>query len=506
MSVIRVHCLAIFVALSLFALGLNTTALYDMLEAMKSSFGFGVVGMQWLVNSYMLAVTVSILAGGKLCDYFSKKTLFIGGCVGFLISCLLVGLSIDPFFLFLGRVLQGLTVSLTLPASIALLKTVIPEEQQVTAFGYWSALLGLGFASGPTLGGLITDWMGWRYVFFITALLILLSLLASFFLVPKMNESKKPFKMDGLGLFFFVLGLTLFVVGFMQAQVWGWTHTVVLVAMLFGVFLLYSFFMIEKVATVPIWPLYSFANARLMASSIGNISYSMGVAITLNYLLVFFQNPLLMHLSPLMAGLALLPFSIMVFLVSILMKRIRVWISSTATMLLIGFIFLLAAFVWFAFAGQSSVYGFFVVPILFAGVAVGVLQSNLPSLAASAVEPAEMGAAVGINWTAFYFGTVIAITVCGIIYDHVWHQVFVTQLSSAHFSSTVELNVKHLLHIPHLNTVSAMSFLPKDSESIAIYRHAVVKAFSAVMLFTVFFNGVIAIMTLMLSKRKGESC
>jgi len=353
-------------------------------------------------------------------------------------------------------------------------------------------------------------WLGWRVVFFTTGGMLLFGLLFTWFLIPRFQEPLKKFRFDWWGLLLFVLSLGLIVLGIMQGQAWGWFNIATLLCIGVGIVLLALFFVVEYFVSAPLLPLDSLRNRLLMSAVVGNVGYGFGMTVTLSYVLSYLQDPLLLNQDPLVAGVGLLPFSLAIFTFSLCMTWIYKLIPSVNALLRIAFLSLVISEVIMVFIRLDSGYWYFFAPLVFAGIGIALLQSNLPKRAADSVRQSRLGQAAGMTWTAFYVGAVLCIMANGIIHHIVLNHVFVNRVVQAHFSRRFGDSFVHMLESgQHTLRFLMNHVIPMSSNKIALaYQVAAVRAMDVVMLVSAVFVAVIACMTIWLaheSKKPKES-
>ncbi len=418
MNTTKIISIALSISIVLYALAFNTTSLFDILPVIAADLQLSPVGLQWAVNCYMLTATVLMLVGAKLTDFFIKKRIFLVGAIVFLLGTLLVISTHQAWSFFAGRGLQAVGLAILLPSSITLIKVTIPKENEILAFGIWSALLGLGFASGPTLGGFMTHYLHWDAVYLLTAIITVAGMIAVYFLVPTSLEDVQIFKFDFLGTFCFIAGLALFCSSLMQGQGLGWTSPIVLMCGAAGIILLIAFIIVEQKRKLVLIPLSLLKNPLLIVACLGNVAFAYALIITLSYVLRFLENPLLLHDSALKAGIGLLPLSLSIFAFSLGMNWIKKYIPNVIALIFLGYALIIAAYVLLALIGHQQTYLYFITPLFIMGAGIGFLQTNLSKFATEAVPKHQVGDATGVIWTSFYLSAAISVIMCGIIHDY----------------------------------------------------------------------------------------
>ncbi|MFD5383581.1 MFS transporter [Streptomyces sp. NPDC127074] len=296
-----------------FVVILDATIVSVALPAIRADLGFAPSSLSWVVNAYTLAFAGFLLLGGRLCDLFGQRQMFVVGMSLFTLARLAAGLTGTAELLLATRAVQGLGAALLMPVTLSLLNTTFTEPaRRARALGTWSAIGALGAASGPVIGGLLTQWAGWRWVFFITVPVGVLAVLAAGPVLPSRRDVRPRPRLDVVGATTATAGLAAVVYAAMRPADTGWTDPAVLLPLVVGLALLVVFVVHQaRWAREPLLPLGIF---RLRQVTGGNVvMFVLGLG--------FFASPVLLslylqdvhHYSPLRAGLAYLPVGVAMF-------------------------------------------------------------------------------------------------------------------------------------------------------------------------------------------------
>ncbi|GAA2073068.1 MFS transporter [Streptomyces albiaxialis] len=313
-SVLALACTGSFVVV------MDATIVSVALPDIRTGLGFGPSGLAWVVNAYTLAFAGFLLLGGRLADVFGQRRMFAVGMGVFTVARLAAGLAATDGQLLAARAVQGLGGALLMPVTLSLVTTAFPEPAgRARALGTWSAVGAVGASSGPVLGGLLTEWAGWRWVFFVTVPVGAAAVAAAVrVLPPRVLPARAPSaraperggrtrpRLDVTGAVTATAGLVAVVHGVMRAPDTGWAGAPFLGSVGGGALLLVLFAVHQgRWAREPLVPLGLF---RLRAVSGGNaVMFLLGLG--------FFASPVLLSLylqdvhgyAPLDAGLAYLP-------------------------------------------------------------------------------------------------------------------------------------------------------------------------------------------------------
>lgn len=301
-----------FLALAQLMVVLDATIVNIALPSAQTDLGFGDDDRQWIITAYALAFGSLLLLGGRLADYFGRKRTLIAGLVGFAGASALGGLAPSFEVLVGARALQGMFGALLAPAALSTLTTTfIDPGERAKAFGIYGALAGGGGAIGLLLGGLLTEFLDWRWTMFVNVAFAIPAAIGLTVLL--VNESRRgEVKMDVPGAVTASTGLFAIVFGFSRAEAEGWTAGVTLASFAAGVLLLGAFILIERRTAAPLLPMRVLGDRNRAGSfvAVGVAGAAMfGVFLFLTY---YLQQTL--GMSPVETGFAFLP--MIVFLVA----------------------------------------------------------------------------------------------------------------------------------------------------------------------------------------------
>ena len=161
--------------LGVFCLTMNGTALITAVPAIRHVFDLDPTTLQWIVTVYFLTGAMFLAAAGRLGDRFGLSRVFLAGALCFVLAFAMIALATNPVVVLAGRALQGLAGAFLLPMSLALVQATFPQDQRQLAVGIWSGVLGLGLGVGPIVGGLLTHYLDWRYIFWASLVITTIS-------------------------------------------------------------------------------------------------------------------------------------------------------------------------------------------------------------------------------------------------------------------------------------------------------------------------------------------
>jgi len=305
--VLLVSILASFVAF------LDGSVVNVALPAIARELGGGLAAQQWITDGYMLTLGALILLAGSLSDLFGRKRILGAGLIGFAVTSLACALSASSSMLITARLLQGVAGALLVPSSLALIMSTFVGKAQGKAIGTWTAWTGISFIIGPLLGGFMVDSISWRGIFAINLLPITVTL----WLLRQVKQPESinhKIKVDMLGSALCAVGLGLPVYGLIEQPSHGWADPIVLWSLGVGVVTLALFFWWEGRNERAMLP---YAIFKVRNFSVGNVA-TMAVygALSLGTFTLSIYLQQVVGYSALMAGMALLPTTIIMFFLS----------------------------------------------------------------------------------------------------------------------------------------------------------------------------------------------
>ena len=367
--------------------------------------------LSWVVNAYVLVTAAAIIPAGKLGDAIGRKRVFGMGMAIFAVASLLCGIAPNAGSLIAFRALQGLGGAGMVTLSLALLTSVLPDGKQRIGWMLWSATGGLALAAGPSLGGVLTEYSSWRWVFMVNVPIAAIALpLLILNVAERKGASLRGVRLDWAGLATVVGGLTFLSLGLLQGQQWGWTSVPILALLAGAAASLSAFLIIESVVAAPMVPLRYFRNPRFSAASAGWFGAMFA------FISIFFFLPVYLEVvreySVLKASLALSPGPFMAFLMAPF-AQIFARKRGAGPVVVVGIAIIASAVFVSSFIDTDWSYGQLVLLAVFTGVGFGLAVPTLTELAMGALDEADLGVGAGVFNTVRQVAAVIAIASLG---------------------------------------------------------------------------------------------
>ncbi|CCH88425.1 drug resistance transporter [Modestobacter italicus] len=296
------------VAFGLFMVGLDASVVAIANPYIGRDLDASLAELQWVTNSYLLALAVALILGGKLGDRFGRRTFFLVGLVGFTLTSVAIGLAggIEAVIAF--RALQGLFGALMMPNTLGLLRAVFPPKKFGMAVGIWAAVNSVATAAGPIVGGLLVEHVNWEAVFLINAPVGAVGLVVGLLVLPQSKDSTGHHRFDVVGVLLLAAAMVAIVYPVVQSESWGWGSLRTLGLLTLGVVLLGLFALLETRVAHPLLPMRLFRNASL---SVGTAVTAINFFVLLGsifYVMLYLQN--VRGYSPVEAGVLTLPLSL----------------------------------------------------------------------------------------------------------------------------------------------------------------------------------------------------
>ncbi|MET8813813.1 MFS transporter [Streptomyces sp. NPDC004549] len=296
----------VFIALAQLMVVLDATIVNIALPSAQRDLGISDGNRQWVVTAYALAFGGLLLFGGRIADKWGRKRAFLIGLIGFAAASTLGGIATSGVMMFGARALQGVFGALLAPAALSLLAVMFTDaKERAKAFGIYGAIAGGGGAVGLILGGFLTEYLDWRWTFFVNVPFAVVAALGAWFVIREPEGGRNRSPLDIPGVILSTLGLVALVYGFTRAESDGWGDGVTIGMFVGSAVLLLAFVLVESRVKAPLLPLRVIADRNR-----GGIYLSLGLAIIGMFGLFLFLTYYLQIVkgyTPVKTGFAFLP-------------------------------------------------------------------------------------------------------------------------------------------------------------------------------------------------------
>ncbi|GLZ54426.1 DHA2 family efflux MFS transporter permease subunit [Actinomycetospora sp. NBRC 106378] len=307
------------ICLGTFMLLVDVTIVNVALPAMSGSLGSSFAGLQWVIDGYALALAALLMLAGSAADRFGRRRLYLAGLVVFAVASLACGLAPTAGVLVAARVVQGAGGAAMFATTAALLAGTYHGRDRGTAFGVWGAVNGLAAACGPLVGGVLTEVWGWRAIFLVNLPVAALAVALTLAVVARDTRTDGTARIDLGGAAAFTVASTALVYGLIEAGAAGWSAATTVVPLLVAAVAVVVFVAVEGRVAHPMLDLALFRNRSFTALMVAAAVLSGAAFAHLALVSLWLQEVL--RLSPIRAGLAVVPLSIAAFVVSAVAGR-----------------------------------------------------------------------------------------------------------------------------------------------------------------------------------------
>ena len=383
------------------------------LPSLQAEFDTQFAGLQWVVESYLIALTALVMIGGALGDRFGRRRVFAIGTAVFALASLWCGLATSLDMLLAARILQGVGGALLVPGSLAIITSCFEPGRRGKAIGTWSAFSAIATAAAPLIGGAMVETGGWRWIFFINLPPAALVLWLSLRMIPESRDEEGAKRLDWPGAALAALGLGALVFGMIEGGRLGFDHLLAWLPMTVGALALAGFLWVERISPGPMMPLGLYRQRAFAAACGMTVLLYGGMSGILFFLPLHLMQ--VVGYGPTMAGLALIPFALLIGALSRssggLVDRYGARLPLTIGPVTAG-IGILAM----AAPGTTGPYWATFLPgVAILGVGMGLSVAPLTTAVMNAAPPGKSGLASGISNALSRLGTMLAVAILGAI-------------------------------------------------------------------------------------------
>ena len=400
----------VLLAMTQFIIVVDASIVNVALPSLGQDLKFSQDNLTWVINAYTLVFGGFLLLGGRLADLLGRRRLFISGLILFSLASLGGGLAQSDTQLIVARAIQGLGAALVSPAALSIVTTTFAEgAERNKALGVWGAVAGAGGAAGVLLGGVLTEYLSWRWVLLVNVPVGLFAAFLAPRLLPESKDEVEDRSFDIPGAVAVTAGLALLVYAIVDAESAGWTSAQTLVLGAIAIALIATFLVIESRARKPLMPLSTFRLQTLRGANVAGLLVGMSLFSMFYFISLYLQQ--ILDFDPLEAGLAYLPLSIVIILAaggaSVLVTRI-----GFKPTLMTGLAFVAAGLLWFT---QISVDGSFATdmlgPSILAAIGLGLSFVPVTIAAVTGTRPDQAGLASGLINTSQQVGGALGVAI-----------------------------------------------------------------------------------------------
>jgi EmrB/QacA subfamily drug resistance transporter len=381
-----------------------------VLPAVQHGLGFSSELLQWVVNTNVLAFGGGLLVAGRLADLFGHRRLFLFGLMLSAPGSLLSGFAISPFMLIIGRIIQGTSSAMMIPAALALLIDMFPKEaQRYRALGIWGAVGPVGGIAGTVLGTLMTDTFGWPWIFFLNVPLAVVTLLLSLKMLPDVGETPSSARVDVLGALLSTGSIVLLIAALTQITHPTGSWLIPLSLLSGSLVSLLLFCLLELHLTHPLVPLHVLLRPQIAGANLVTLAYSAATNTPIFFFTLYMQQ--VRGFSSFLTGLAFLPTNLTLLCGSFLCAKLIRWVGAKMATV-VGLVMVAVAALLFTRMSVSGEYTWILLPgLVLLGGGLGIAQVAVMVIGTAQVPISERGLASSLISMASQVGTALGLAV-----------------------------------------------------------------------------------------------
>ena len=431
---------------------LDGTIVNVALPAIRSSLHGGLAEQQWIVEAYALTLSSLILIGGSLGDLFGRRRVFSIGLVWFGACSLACAVAPTSGVLIAARAAQGVGGAMLVPSTLALIMDTFDEDERAAAIGSWTAWTGIATVIGPLGGGALVQLASWRWIFAINLVPVVLTVV----LLRRLpSDTRSPGHVDVLGAFLCSIGLAGPVFALIEQPQYGWGNPRVAVPLVVGIVMLIAFLVWERRDPEPMLPLALFRSRNFSVGNLTTFAVYAGLSIATFFLVVYIQQ--VGGYTPLQAGLALLPITVVMFILAPRFGRLadrygpHAFMSGGPVLAGAGLLLLIRT-------GASASYVTEVLPgVIVFSLGLAATVAPLTATVLGSVQPGHSGLASGVNNAVARVAGLIAIAALGAVVASSFQSRLDSRLSGKALSPQAQHAVSVARQRPLVTSVSGVA-------------------------------------------------
>ena len=401
------------VSLAAFMTYLDNNIVNVAIPTIQHSLHLSVSGLEWVVSSYLLTVAGLLLVGGRLADVFGRRRLFLIGMVVFTLSSLAAGLAGSGGVLIGSRAVQGIGAALLMPATLAIIMATFTNvRERSTAIGIWAAVGALALATGPALGGLISQHLHWGWIFLINVPIGVITFAIAAYYVTELRAESASRQLDLPGLATSALSLFALTYALIEGNVSGWTSPRILGAFVLAAAAAVIFLAIEARSANPMVDLAMFRRREFSGGTGTMMIWAFGVLGIYFFTSLYLQQTL--GFSPVKAGLAFVPMALFVAVFAAIAPRIEARAGAHRTVAA-GMLLMVIGLVLFARLGLHASYTSLLPGFMLFGAGAGLMNVPLTNAVMAATPPSVAGVASALLNASREVAGLLGITVIGAV-------------------------------------------------------------------------------------------
>ena len=378
---------------ALFMVMLDNTVVNVALPSVQRDLHASLSQLEWTVNAYTLTFAVLLVTGGRLGDIYGRRRMFLFGVVVFAVSSATIGLAPDITSLVISRAAQGVGAAFMMPATLSIISNAFPPHERGRAIGTWAGVSALALAIGPVVGGLLTESVSWRAIFFLNLPVAAAAVAVTLFAARESRDETVGRRVDVPGTLTLTVGLSALVLALVEGNAWGWGSMRIVGLLIAAGLALAAFVAVELRSPAPTVDFSFFRSRSFLGSALVAFAVSFAMLAMFFFLALYMQNVL--GYSPLQAGVRFLPSTLVVIVLGPIAGRLTDRIGPRP-LIASGLLIVAFSLAWQSRIGVDTSYAYLLPAFVLMGLGIGLVMSPMSTAAMNAVHHTKAGVASGV--------------------------------------------------------------------------------------------------------------
>jgi EmrB/QacA subfamily drug resistance transporter len=400
--------------LGLAMISLDTTVINVALPTIGRELNTGLSGLQWTVNAYTLSLAALLVTGGRLGDIYGRKRCFLIGVVIFAGSSMVCGAAPNERALIAARAVQGVGAALMMPGTLSILGSVFPPEERGKAIGIWAGVSGIALALGPVIGGLLTQDVSWRAVFYINAPVALAAIAITLIATPESRDENAERSLDVPGNVLLIASLFALILALIEGPDWGWISARTIGLLAGSVVGLLLFVIVETNVKTPMFDFSALAAPPYIGANLAGFAAFFVMLSMLVYVAIYMQS--ILGYDALQAGYRFLPGTLLVAVAAPTAGRLVGRILPRYLMA-IGLVLVAASALVITRITPDTGYGLLVPSMVFIGIGIGTTLPPMSVTALFTVRRGKAGLGSGVLQMNRQLGAAFGVAIVGSLFQ-----------------------------------------------------------------------------------------
>ena len=400
---------------ALFMLMLDNTVVNVALPSIQEDLGASLSGLEWTVNAYTLTFAVLLVTGGRLGDILGRRRMFLFGVVVFAVSSAAIGFSPNAGTLIAFRAVQGIGAAFMMPATLSIITVTFPPEERGKAIGTWAGVSALALAIGPVVGGVLTEYVSWRAIFFLNLPVAAGAVAVTLFSTRESRDESSSHAIDFPGIVALSVSLTALVLGLVEGNAWGWGSAQIIALGVVAVAGLVAFILLEPRVREPMVDFTLFRSKTFLGANAVGFIVSFAMLAMFFFLALYMQN--ILEFSAVEAGVRFLPSTLMIVLIAPIAGRLADRVGPRP-LIATGLSLTATSMILLTQINTGTGYGTLLPAFVIMGIGMALVMSPMSTAAMNAVPPQKAGVGSGVLSMSRMVGGTFGVAAIGALFQY----------------------------------------------------------------------------------------